>query len=120
MNPIVVIAKALSDLNRVRVVSMLTAGELCVCQVTEVLQLATSTVSKHISILKQAGLVEARREGRWMHYRLADQPSQAAQQAIDWVRAHGQEDPVIQKDQRALGKVLKMDKEHLCRNQRES
>jgi len=120
MNPIVAIAKALSDLNRVRVVSMLAAGELCVCQVTEVLQLATSTVSKHMSILRQAGLVEARKEGRWMHYQLVTHPSQAAKQAIDWVMVHGQEDLVIRNDKRALGKVLKMDKEHLCRNQRES
>ncbi len=118
MNPVVAIAKALSDLNRVRVVSMLTAGELCVCQITEVLQLATSTVSKHISILRQAGLVEARKEGRWMHYQLATHPSPAAQQAIDWVVAHGQEDPAIRNDQRALGKVLRMNKEHLCCNQR--
>ncbi len=118
MNPVVAIAKALSDLNRVRVVSMLAGGELCVCQVTEVLQLATSTVSKHISILKQAGLVEARKEGRWMHYRLADQPGQAIQQAIEWATAHGREDPIIQNDKRALGKVLRMNKEHLCCNQR--
>jgi DNA-binding transcriptional ArsR family regulator len=62
---------------------MLTSGELCVCQVTEVLQLAPSTVSKHMSILRQAGLVEARKEGRWIYYRLVGHPSQAAQQAID-------------------------------------
>ena len=118
MNSIVEIAKALSDLNRVRVVSMLAAGELCVCQVTEVLQLAPSTVSKHMSILRQAGLVEARKEGRWMYYRLAGRPGRAAQEAIEWVRVHGPKDPVTRKDQRALAKVLKMDKEHLCRNQR--
>jgi ArsR family transcriptional regulator, arsenate/arsenite/antimonite-responsive transcriptional repressor len=118
VNLIISIAKALSDLNRVRVISMLTAGELCVCQVTEVLNLATSTVSKHISILKQAGLGDARKEGRWMYYRLVDHPSQAARQALDWVRVHGPEDPMIQKDQKALDRILKMDKEHLCRNQR--
>jgi len=118
VNSVVEIAKALSDLNRVRVVSMLAAGELCVCQVTEVLQLATSTVSRHMSILRQAGLVEARKEGRWMYYRLVRHPSRAARGAIEWVRAHGPEDPVIQKDQRTLRRILKMDKEHLCRNQR--
>jgi ArsR family transcriptional regulator len=120
MNPIVAIAKALSDLNRVRAVSMLAAGELCVCQITEVLHLATSTVSKHMSILRQAGLVEARKEGRWMYYRLADHPGRAAREAIEWVSAHGRQDPAIRKDQQVLAKVLKMDKERLCRNQRES
>ena len=118
MNPIVVIAKALSDLNRLRVVFMLAEGELCVCQITEVLQLATSTVSKHMSILRHAGLVEARKEGRWMYYRLVDHPSRVARQAIEWVSAHGPGDPVIGKDRRALGKVLKMEKERLCLNQR--
>jgi ArsR family transcriptional regulator len=118
MNSLVDIAKALSDLNRLRVLSMLGAGELCVCQVTEVLRLATSTVSKHMSILRQAGLVEARKEGRWMYYRLVDRPGRAAAQAIEWVSLHGPQDPAIRKDQRALARVLNMDKERLCRNQR--
>lgn len=118
MNPIVSIAKALSDLSRVRIVSMLGSGELCVCQITEVLHLATSTVSKHMSILRQAGLVDGHKEGRWMYYRLLDHPSPAAQQAIEWVEAHGRADPIIRKDRGSLSGILKMDKEHLCRNQR--
>lgn len=118
MNPIVSIAKALSDLNRVRVISMLASGELCVCQITEVLRLATSTVSKHMSILRQAGLVDGRKEGRWMYYRVADCPSPPVQQAIAWVTAHGRNDPILRKDHGRLSGILKMDKEYLCRNQR--
>ena len=47
--------------------------ELCVCQIVELLGLAPSTVSKHLAILKQARLVDSRKEGRWMFYRLADE-----------------------------------------------
>jgi ArsR family transcriptional regulator len=118
MNAIVEISKALADPNRVRAVAMLVAGELCVCQITEVLQLATSTVSKHMSILRQAGLVESRKQGRWMYYRLPTRPDRPARGAIDWVRVYGQEDSAIRKDRRALVRVLKMEKERLCRSQR--
>ena len=118
MNSLVEISKALADPSRVRAVAMLARGELCVCQITEVLQLATSTVSKHMSILRQAGLVDARKQGRWMYYKLATRPTTAAKGAIAWVRAHAYADPVIQNDKRVLAKVLKMDKEHLCRNRR--
>lgn len=66
------VMKALSDPNRVRVLKVLQAGELCVCEIQEVLGLAQSTVSKHMKILEDAGLVEKNRQGTWMIYRLAD------------------------------------------------
>ncbi|MBN2134183.1 MAG: winged helix-turn-helix transcriptional regulator [Acidobacteria bacterium] len=64
------IMKALADENRVRIVLALARGELCVCQITEMLELAPSTVSKHLSILKNAGLIKYRKDGRWIHYQL--------------------------------------------------
>ncbi len=64
--------KALSDPNRVRVVKLLQAEELCVCELQEVLGLAQSTVSKHMKILEDAGLVERKRQGTWIIYSLAD------------------------------------------------
>lgn len=65
--------KALSDLNRLRVMWLLDKfDELCVCQITEVLGLATPTVSKHMSILYSAGLVKSRKESRWVYYRLGE------------------------------------------------
>ena len=69
MRDLMAVIKALADENRVRVLLALGAGELCVCQIVELLGLAPSTVSKHLSILKQARLVESRKEGRWMFYR---------------------------------------------------
>jgi hypothetical protein len=71
MRDVVTIAKALSDENRVRILAILEGRDLCVCQVIELLGLAPSTVSTHLSILKHARLIDGRKHGRWMYYRLA-------------------------------------------------
>ena len=64
--------KALSDPNRVRVLKLLQEGELCVCEIQKVLGLAQSTVSKHMKLLEDAGLVDRKRQGTWILYSLAD------------------------------------------------
>ena len=113
------ITKALSDENRVRALMMLTGGELCVCQIIEMLELAPSTVSKHMSILRQANLVESRKQGRWMHYSISGKDASAeVKKAIDWLIAGLKKDPKIQQDKKKLLKLLKVDKEKLCRKQR--
>lgn len=115
------ITKALSDENRVRTLLMLTEGELCACQIIELLTLAPSTVSKHMSILRQAGLVEARKQGRWMHYSLAGKnASKESQQVIRWVISNLENDPKIVEDRKRLQNLLKIDKGKLCRRQRKS
>jgi ArsR family transcriptional regulator len=72
MKQFIRVMKALSDPNRVRVVKLLQGKELCVCEIQEVLGLAQSTVSKHMKILEDSGLVEKKRQGTWMIYSLAD------------------------------------------------
>lgn len=62
--------KALSDETRLRILALLTVGELCVCDLMEVLQLPQSTVSRHLAYLRKTGLVDDRRQGVWMYYRL--------------------------------------------------
>ena len=64
--------KALSDPNRVRALKLLEDGELCVCKVQQALGLAQSTVSRHMKLLEDAGLIKRRREGSWIFYSLAD------------------------------------------------
>ncbi len=66
--------KALSDEIRIRIVALLTHGELCVRDLMEVLELPQSTVSRHLATLRQAGLVEDRRQGVWIFYRLVENP----------------------------------------------
>ena len=69
MNELLNITRALADESRVRALLALRQGELCVCQLTELFGAAPSTVSKHLSVLYQAGLVESRKEGRWVRCR---------------------------------------------------
>jgi ArsR family transcriptional regulator, arsenate/arsenite/antimonite-responsive transcriptional repressor len=107
--------KALSDANRTRAVMALADGELCVCQLIELLQLAPSTVSKHLSVLCQAGLVQARKEGRWMYYRLpgATGPTGSGG-ALDWMRAQLAKDPTVREDARKLKRIRSIPREDLC------
>ena len=118
MRRFMAVAKALADDSRVRVLLALRRRELCVCQIIELLGLAPSTVSKHMSILRQARLVEGRKEGRWMHYRLAgeDSPPEATE-AIEWVFRSLSGSPEIRRDAQRLKAIVKMDREKLCRKQ---
>ncbi len=72
MDDFIHIMKALSDPNRVRILKLLQTGELCVCEIQNLLGLAQSTVSSHMKLLEKAGLVQSRRQGTWMLYRLAE------------------------------------------------
>jgi len=114
------IVSAIGDENRLRAIMALRTGELCVCQIVELLQLAHSTVSKHMSILKQAGLVESRKKGRWVYYRLPDigEAPVLCRQALSWVCGAVSADPLILEDQRQLKDVLKFDPEELCKAKR--
>ena len=111
------ITKALSDQNRVRVLLALKGRELCVCQIIELLRLAPSTVSKHMFILKNARLVEWRKEGLWMHYRLPYKSAPEIRKAIEWVCASLETDETAKKDSAQLKKILKMNVEDICKRQ---
>jgi ArsR family transcriptional regulator, arsenate/arsenite/antimonite-responsive transcriptional repressor len=118
MRPMMDVLKALSDENRVRALMALHDSELCVCQIIELLQLAPSTVSKHMSILKQARLVESRKEGRWILYRLAEEDApEEARSAIEWLVRTLEADDRIRTDERDLAAILRKDPEELCRTQ---
>ncbi len=70
MRETVEVFKGLSDATRLRIAALLTQGELCVCDLMEILDLPQSTISRHMSRLKSAGIVSDRRAGKWVHYRL--------------------------------------------------
>ena len=115
MRDFMAVTKALADETRVRILLALQRGELCVCQVVELLGLATSTVSKHISILKQARLVECRKEGRWMYYRLAgDDAPKVVREAMAWVAKSLASDPQILRDKKRLASICTSDPHELC------
>ena len=78
--------KALADTTRLRILGLLLTGEVCVCHIHESLRIPQPKASRHLAYLRQAGLVDARREGLWMHYRLADLPDPLLQSIADTVR----------------------------------
>jgi ArsR family transcriptional regulator, arsenate/arsenite/antimonite-responsive transcriptional repressor len=118
MESVLAITRALADENRVRALLVLNGRELCVCQLIEFLELAPSTVSKHMTILRQARLIEGRKKGRWMNYRLAgEHASPAVKEAIAWLRRSLSEDPAARKDARRMQVILKTGREVLCNRQ---
>ena len=118
MEQLLKITKALADGTRVRVLGALRHGELCVCQVIELLCLAPSTISKHLLILKGARLIESRKEGRWIYYRLR-RPSggDAGAEALAWLFRCLEGSGRFIEDQESLACILEMDPELLCKRQ---
>ncbi len=113
------ITKALSDIQRLRILMLLRKGELCVCQIIAVLGLAPSTVSKHLSVLNGAGLVDSRKDGRWAYYRLpCGKNAKAVEQVLKWLDGALKDDDSIAKDAKKLQTVLDRPPESLCERQR--
>jgi len=119
MRQFMAVARALADESRVRVLLALRGRELCVCQIIELLGLAPSTVSKHMSILKQAYLVDSRKEGRWIHYRLPSRDAPVAvKEAILWLTHALADNDSILADAKRIESIERMDKEKLCAGRR--
>lgn len=109
------VTKALSDETRVRALLSLRDGELCLCQIIDLLELAPSTISKHMDLLRQAGLVQRRKEGRWQYFSLASKnaPPQV-RKALAWALETLKDDERIKMDAKKLGSVRKKDLEKVC------
>lgn len=118
MRDFMAITKALADENRVRMLLALRGRELCLCQLVELVALAPSTASKHMSILRQARLVDGRKEGRWMYYRWAgSDASPAVRQVLKWAYESLSDDPHVVRDMDKLQEILKRDPQELCESQ---
>jgi DNA-binding transcriptional ArsR family regulator len=105
--------KALAHPVRQRLVAMLREGDLCVCQMTAVLELAASTVSAHLSDLKRAGLLVESKKGRFVSYGWSADP--AASEALAGVVARIAKDPRVVADARLARSLRRVDVEELCR-----
>ncbi|MBM4169091.1 MAG: winged helix-turn-helix transcriptional regulator [Ignavibacteria bacterium] len=104
--------KALSDANRVRIVKMLGERELCLCEVREVLGLSNSTVSKHLTILRDAGLLLDSKEGRWVNFRLNKKSEERLiRSVLALVNTSFDDDPTIRNDSKKLRRV---DRKVIC------
>ncbi len=110
---LVAVYKSLAHPARLRILAMLRGGELCVCQITAVLGLATSTVSAHLAELRRAGLVSERKDGRWVAYSLAE--GEAPHRALEHVRATLESDPRVRADAELLRSLRRIPLEEVCR-----
>lgn len=108
--PFLALSKALSDPTRVRILAALERDELCLCQIVELFGLAPSTLSKHVDLLLNAGLVKRRKQGRWHYFRLAGKEApDEVRQALEWTLGTLRHDPVIREDAKSLRKILRKD-----------
>lgn len=105
IEPVVEIARALTDPLRVRLLAVLRRRELRASQLVAFAGEPPSTVSGHLATLRAAGLVSARRDGRWLHYRLAENPSREAAAALRWVFTALRGDPQVRRDRRRIRRV---------------
>ena len=97
--------KALADRTRLRLISLIGDSEVCVCFLVEILKTSQPKISRHLAYLRRAQIVKARREGKWMHYRLVDPPDEHAARIFREVRASLSEHPDLQTDRAKLLKV---------------
>lgn len=95
------VMKSVADPTRVRILKLLEGGELCVCQVIAVMEFNQSTISKHLFLLKTAGLVRERREGKWVHYSLdGSGGSPYARRMLKVLKNWLNDDPVVERDRK--------------------
>ena len=104
--------RALGHPARMRTAAMLRTGELCLCQITEVLSLAPSTVSLHIKELKRAGLVSERKDGRWVYFSLAE--DEHARRWLGAALAAVEGDPQLTRDRDLIAELRKLPLVDLC------
>ena len=107
--------KAAGDPTRTRILKLLEGGGLCVCQVQAVLGLAPSTVSKHLAILRNAGLVEDRREGKWTEYALSvTRRNPFANDLLAMLQGPLDRDPAVVADKERLHRIKAIPLVELC------
>jgi DNA-binding transcriptional ArsR family regulator len=109
------VLKAAADPNRVRILKMLEGGELCVCQIVAALNLSQSTVSKHLSLLHAAGLVEERKAGRWVHFRLGEAAiNEYSQPLLALIGGWLHKDATVKADAERVKRIRRTPVEELC------
>src|SRR2546425_11527510 len=97
--------KALADRTRLRLISLIGDSEVCVCFLVEILKISQPKISRHLAYLRRAGVVTARREGKWMHYRLTEPPDEHAARIFREVRTSLFQHPEFQRDRERLQRV---------------
>ncbi len=97
--------KALADRTRLQLINLMGDDEVCVCFFVEVLKTNQPKISRHLAYLRRAGVVSARREGKWIHYRVVEPPDPHAANIFREVRFWLNNEPAMQKDRTRLAKI---------------
>jgi len=100
-----ILFKALADRTRLRLISLIGDSEVCVCFLVAILKSSQPKISRHLAYMRRAGIVAARREGKWMHYRLIEPPDEHAARIFRELRASLAEHPEFQRDREKLMQV---------------
>jgi ArsR family transcriptional regulator len=97
--------RALGDRTRLRLLNLMQADEVCVCFFVEILKTNQPKISRHLAYLRRAGIVDARRQGQWMHYRIIEPPdteaAQVLRETVRWLKS----DPEMQRDRDRLVRI---------------
>ena len=102
---IALLFKALADTTRLRLINLIGNDEVCVCFFVEVLKINQPKISRHLAYLRRAGVVSARREGKWIHYRIVEPPDRHAANIFREVRTWLSNEPAMKTDRARLEKI---------------
>jgi ArsR family transcriptional regulator, arsenate/arsenite/antimonite-responsive transcriptional repressor len=102
---LVTLFAALADLTRLRLLNLMDGREVCVCYFVEILKQGQPKISRHLAYLRKAGIVEARRDGKWMHYRIERPDDARAVSILDATLQSLKGDKDMQADLARLGKA---------------
>jgi ArsR family transcriptional regulator len=97
--------KALADRTRLRIINLIGGDEICVCYLVEVLNINQPKVSRHLAYLRRARVVSARRDGKWMHYRIVEPPDPQAASIFREVRTSVANEGEMQRDRSRLNQI---------------
>ena len=118
MDKALALLKAISDRNRLRILSVLLVHEeLCACQITEFLKVAGATASRHLSRMVNSGVLQSRKQGRWVYFRL-NRDDASLNPLFKWINREVKNSTQVTQDLEALEKILCIPCENLCRKQK--
>jgi len=114
MRDLTSLGQAIVDPTRVRIIAALRRGELCVCELVDALEISQSTLSGHLQVLRQTGLVITRKEGRWIYYSLTDQKSALIELIFSHLKLDADADPRLGRDSKRIERRMAIRENGRC------
>jgi ArsR family transcriptional regulator, arsenate/arsenite/antimonite-responsive transcriptional repressor len=114
MRELTYLGQAIADPTRVRILAALRRGELCVCELADGLEISQSTLSGHLQVLRQTGVVVTRKEGRWIYYSVDDRKAALIDAIFSHVEAHIGSDPRLRRDSKRIAQRLAIRENGRC------